>query len=74
MATDGYRLEGFNINSCAAFIAGEVGRAFQKKNPSTTPRPPGKPCPPYTAVSVFPAKVAVGDSKEGAVTRRSMAL
>eukprot|EP00435_Cladocopium_sp_Y103_P015550 s4352_g3.t2 len=29
------------------------------------PRPPGEPCPPYSTVSVFPAKVAVGDSKEG---------
>eukprot|EP00434_Breviolum_minutum_P004901 symbB.v1.2.004324.t1/scaffold188.1/size279614/13 len=29
------------------------------------PRPPGKPCPPYTSVSMFPARVAVGDSKEG---------
>lgn len=29
------------------------------------PRPPGDPCPPYTAVSVLPAKVAVGDTKQG---------
>ncbi|CAK9055935.1 Hypothetical protein SCF082_LOCUS30189 [Durusdinium trenchii] len=29
------------------------------------PRPPGDPCPPHTAVSVLPAKVAVGDSKAG---------
>lgn len=31
----------------------------------TFARPPGKPCPPYTSVSMFPARVAVGDSKEG---------
>ena len=33
--------------------------------PRSSYRPPGDPCPPYTAVSVLPAKFAVADNKQG---------